>query len=92
MTNSIFTTEDLFDENARLEAENFSLRAEIKKLKAEARAADNAWVELGAIHEAMVDAIEGREPSDFMLSFPEVRAAWDLRLAANMLMAAEGDE
>ena len=83
MTNSIFTTEDLFDENVRLEAENFSLRAEIKKLKAEARAADNTFVELGAVHEAMVDAIEGREPSDFMLSFPEVRAAWDLRAFAD---------
>ena len=51
---------------------------EIKNLKAKLRNIENDYVQIGAILEAIEQALDGQEPSDFMLSFPLVRKAWDV--------------
>ena len=42
------------------------------------REEENQLIEIAARYEAMCQALDGEEPSDFMLSFPEVRRVWDL--------------
>lgn len=39
---------------------------------------ENELIMIAARWEAVCEALEGKEPSDFMLSFPEVRKVWDL--------------
>lgn len=38
-----------------------------------------------AILQAISEALDGREPSDFMLSFPIVRRVWEIYLVVKML-------
>ena len=44
--------------------------------------------EAKAIIDALIGALEGVEPSDFMLSFGAVRMAWDLRTERDFLLLA----
>ena len=51
---------------------------EIKNLKARLRNLESDYVYLGALMDAVGLALDGKEPSDFMLSFPVVRRVYDL--------------
>ena len=51
--------------------------AEIKSLKMQLKQLLNDYVSQGAILEAIEMILDGNEPSDFMLSFPIVRKAFD---------------
>lgn len=53
----------------RLQDSNEQLRARVEELL-------NDNVEQGAILEAIMGALKGDEPSDFMRSFPDVEHAW----------------
>jgi hypothetical protein len=64
-------------------------QGEIEAIKKRIREIDNERVQFGA----MLDSIDmilsnGEEPSDFMMSFPLVRATWDLA-ADNAALRAE---
>jgi hypothetical protein len=39
---------------------------------------ESRLIMIAARWEAVCEALKGKEPSDFMLSFPEVRRVWDL--------------
>ena len=52
--------------------------AEIKRLKQVIRQLENEYILLGSLLEAVEMILDGNEPSDFMLSFPLVRKAWDV--------------
>jgi len=41
------------------------------------------WIEAEMVLNAVGSALDGEEPSDFELSFPIVRKAWDIYHAAN---------
>lgn len=43
---------------------------------------NNMMVQMGAIIESIQDILDGKEVSDFMISFPIVRAVWDLKHSA----------
>ena len=47
------------------------------------------WIEAEMIINAIGSALEGEEPSDFELSYPIVRKAWDIW---NILKSLEGAE
>jgi len=52
--------------------------AEIAALKAKYRDLENDYVATESIYEAICDMVTtGKEPSDFMMSFPSVREMWD---------------
>jgi len=51
---------------------------------------ENRLLEIAARWEAVCGALEGKEPSDFMQSFPEVRRAYDLYYTVEYFMAADG--
>ena len=51
---------------------------ELKDLKKKYRILENAYIEQGMIMDAIQDALNGKEPSDFELSYPIVRRVWDL--------------
>jgi len=51
--------------------------AEIKRLQQVIRQLENEYVLQGSLLEAIEMILDGHEPSDFMLSFPLVRKAWD---------------
>ena len=61
--------------------------AEIKRLEAEKRNLDNNCVELNAILEAVYDVLDGKEPSDFMQSYPAVDSVWRLEARCKELEA-----
>ena len=42
------------------------------------REEENQLIEIAARWVAIREILDGDEPSDFMLSFPEVRRVWDL--------------
>lgn len=44
----------------------------------------NIMVEMGAIIESIQDILDGKEVSDFMMSFPIVREVWDLKHSAQV--------
>lgn len=48
----------------------------IDALRARVAELENSLVEQGAILEAVMAALKGEEPSDFMQSFPDVSHAW----------------
>nr|MBC8360919.1 hypothetical protein [Candidatus Desulfatibia profunda] len=56
---------------------------EIKNLTAKLRNIESDYVYLGALMDAVGLALDGEEPSDFMLSFPIVRRVYDLVLSKN---------
>jgi len=51
---------------------------EIKNLKAKLRNIESDYVYIGALLDAVGLVLDGKEPSDFMLSFPIVRRVYDL--------------
>jgi vacuolar-type H+-ATPase subunit I/STV1 len=53
--------------------------AEIKRLEAEKIKLENGYVELSAIVESIYDCLDGKEPSDFMQSYPAVDSVWLLK-------------
>ena len=52
--------------------------AEIKLLRQAIRLLENDYILQGSVLEAIEQILDGQEPSDFMLSFPLVRKAWDV--------------
>ena len=50
----------------------------IKRLQHALRQLENEYILLGSLLEAIEQILDGHEPSDFMLSFPLVRKAWDV--------------
>ena len=56
---------------------------EIKNLRAKLRNIEGDYVYLGALMDAVGRALDGKEPSDLMLSFPIVRRVYDLVLSKN---------
>jgi|GEM_PF-4578292 len=53
------------------------LIAEVKRLREENRELINKYVEIGSWVKTISDILEGKEPSDFMLSYPLVREVAD---------------
>lgn len=51
---------------------------QLEDIKKEAMQLKSELAEVHAILEAIQDALDGKEPSDFMLSFPVVRQVQDL--------------
>ena len=51
---------------------------QIKNLTAELRNLESDYIYLGSLMDAVGQALDGKEPSDFMLSFPIVRRVYDL--------------
>ena len=54
---------------------------EIKNLKARLRNLESDYVYLDALMDAVGLVLDGKEPSDFVLSFPIVRRVYDLVLS-----------
>ena len=68
--------EEYLAECLRIEIEKKD--AEIAALKAKYRDLENDYVATESIYEAICDMVTtGKEPSDFMMSFPSVREMWD---------------
>ena len=55
--------------------------AQIKLFEHRLRRLKSVYTQLGAILETIEAALDGQEPSDFMLSFPIVRRVYDLVLS-----------
>lgn len=53
-----------------------ALKAKLESAEARLKELENEQVEHGAILEAIMGALKGEEPSDFMRSFPDVEHAW----------------
>jgi hypothetical protein len=56
---------------------------EVKQLRGEKRVLENAYIEQGAILEAVESTLKGEEVSDFMGSFSIVDLAWQTRYFKN---------
>jgi len=52
---------------------------ELKELRKKYRELEDSYIETNMVLEAIQAALNGNEPSDFELSYPIVRQAWDLR-------------
>ena len=52
----------------------------INSFKASLPDFESKWIEAEMILKAVARALDGEEPSDFELSFPVVRKAWDMHL------------
>lgn len=70
------------------EDEVITLRQRVKELEAENKAIVNVFHEIGAAIESIEDALDGKEVSDFMGSYPIVRRIIDLKQQAESAQAA----
>ena len=52
----------------------------------------NKLIEIAARHDAICDVLDGNDPGEFMLSFPEVREVADLKAASQPIAPADGEK
>ncbi len=76
------TPGDLSNHLAVLQRQITDLREALSAAQEQRRYAENVVAEYGMIIESIEVALDGKEPSDFALSFDLVRKAYDTRAAA----------